>query len=318
MRKTKDSKSSEYLSGVGQSALAELYEEIGWEPTFRRAWILSRLGSLRKEQACSTIDSLLSICRSDRRLREQVISRLVVPETHFFRSAPNLTYAIGELSKLPHAVRVWSAGCASGEELYSVAASLKRGGIVPSLLLGTDVSAEAIRSAQRGTYGVWSLRGTDPSLCTDFLKPQGHTYRVREAHRSKTRFIRHNLLDSRVPGGGAFDVTFCQNVLLYMSAPSRRLVWKNLVAATRVGGLILTSSADPAPDPSLDLQPIRSGQVRGYLVGATDRQHGLPSPDLYSGADSRPAPGRRLADVLAECRLSAQRIRELGARSRVA
>jgi chemotaxis methyl-accepting protein methylase len=181
-----------------------------------------------------------------------------VGETFFFRHPEHFRYLAGTL--LPEllesgrtVVRAWSAGCATGEETYSIAACLldtmpwHRTASVS--VLGTDLLARNLETARAGSYGLWSRRPSGPLLHPVFHAESGDRVTVDDRIRAATSFREHNLLS---PIDEQFDVIFCRNVLVYFSQEAVKTVVAHLSAALAPGGAVFFGSMDLAgPPPGL-------------------------------------------------------------------
>jgi chemotaxis protein methyltransferase CheR len=212
----------------------------------------------------SVMDTLLS----------QTIDEAINRETYFFRDRRQLT----ELQKwLPRRaqssqgapLRLWSAGCASGEEPYSIAILSRQlpGSGVRIELLGTDVAQAALRIAEAGLYRTGPM-----SPCRD-LQPADESFlplagadsrQVAPALRSMVRFRQHNLMDLP-PEPGVWDAVICRNVLIYMTESARRRAMDNLAGGVAPGGLLILGPGDV----STEADPLKLGFEPVFDGGAT-------------------------------------------------
>ena len=160
---------------------------------------------------------------------------LTIGETYFFREPRGLDLlcevARTKLAADPQAgLRVWSAGCATGEEPYSMALALRIN--VPQLapertaILATDLNPASLETARAGVYREWSFRRTAPVLRSAwFCRTEAGQYRLREDVRCQVRFAQLNLAQGTYPPDtAAMDVIFCRNVLMYFSRSQMREV----------------------------------------------------------------------------------------------
>ena len=177
-----------------------------------------------------------------------------VGETFFFRHPEHFRYIASSLlpELLAHkrdAVRAWSAGCATGEEAYSLAACLldllPRG--VRCEVLGSDLLKRNLAAARKGLYGGWSRRPSGPLLHRVFHETGDERVAVDERLRPITTFIEHNLLD---PPPGRFEIVFCRNVLVYFSPESARAVVDHLAAALAPSGALFFGPMDLSAAPA--------------------------------------------------------------------
>jgi len=169
----------------------------------------------------------------------------VVGETSFWRQPEGLDALTRRLAPTPRPLSVWSAGCASGEEPYSLAIALLeagRGGR-GDRVVATDVSARALARAAEGSYGPRSLRRLAPEVVDRWFEP-GEQLRVKSAVRELVLLARQNLIVDRPPPGGPFDAVVCRNVLIYFEPATAAEAIYRLVAALRPGGLLVLSPVE--------------------------------------------------------------------------
>ena len=164
------------------------------------------------------------------------LRHITVGETHFFRNEPQFK-ALAEVI-LPELIqrrrplrqlRLWSAGCATGEEPYSLAILLER--LLPDLdrwqvlILATDINRTALERAQTGVFGAWSFRQTPPEFQAAYFHQQGRTFTLDERIRRRVTFACLNLSGSGYPSPlnntSRMDLILCRNVLIYFCAAHR-------------------------------------------------------------------------------------------------
>jgi chemotaxis protein methyltransferase CheR len=187
---------------------------------------------------------LLRIRSMDRAATQTLVESTVVGETYFWRHPEQLEALRKELRAIPRdrPVAVWSAGCATGEEAYTIAMLLLEEGRTGSVV-ATDVSERALLTARSGRYGPWSLRGLASLSRMRWLRPDGDGWAVADEVRKLVRFERLNLLHDPPPGPG-FDVVICRNVLIYFDRPTIDGVVRRLFEAARGGGVVMLAPAE--------------------------------------------------------------------------
>ncbi|OQX42823.1 MAG: hypothetical protein B0D89_00465 [Candidatus Sedimenticola endophacoides] len=187
---------------------------------------------------------------------ERLIGELTVNETYFFRDRGQfklLRYVV--LPKLIEGrrahgrLRVWSAGCSTGEEIYSLAILLDHllageSGAWRLELYGTDIDARAIDHARRGCYRDWSFRGVDPQLQQGYFTSRGGEWTLLPRIHDMVRFHKANLLASveyapELPAND-FDLILCRNVFIYFDREAIARVVGRLSAALAPDGYLLT------------------------------------------------------------------------------
>jgi len=194
-----------------------------------------------------TVDAY--IARLDARELSAVAERLTVGETYFFRYREQLD-ALDEVvfpTLLHHGsrpLRVLSAGCATGEEAYTLAILAQHVGNVE--VVAFDVNPTALARARVGQYATWSLRETPASMRERYFSAEGGQYTLSNEIRSLVRFEQRNLLDDDPLfwQPGAFDVVFCRNVIMYFSAPAMRVAVDRIARSMRRGGYLFMGHAE--------------------------------------------------------------------------
>ncbi len=219
----------------------------------------------------------------------------VVGETYFFRH-PEQIAAISEelLSRAPldAPLSIWSAGCATGEEPYTLAMALLDAGraLVPDRILATDVSSRSLAVAREGVYGEWSLRRLDPAIWGRHFEGAPPRRTVRPEVRRRVELARHNLVRDPPPGAN-FDLVVCRNVLIYFTPEVAREVASRLVYALKPGGLLAVAPVEMTFTSDLPLEPVES---RGAtLLRRVSAEPGIDRP--APAPPRRPAPARTFA-----------------------
>ena len=197
------------------------------------------------------------LLESDSRAWDDLLAELVIGETYFFRDLAQFEFIRREV--LPnlqrrcgagHVARAWSAGCASGEEAYSLAILFADEGLAgQSRILGTDISHRALASARRGRYRDWSFRGDGAARAMRFVTRRGEESTVADVLRDRVTFEHLNLaLDiwpSTVTGTAAMDLILCRNVLIYFDPATVASVARRLFESLAPGGWLITGASDP-------------------------------------------------------------------------
>ena len=216
---------------------------------------------------------------ADETARDCLIDRLTVGETYFFREPAHLsllrdTIAPSARTAAHGGLRVWSAGCASGEEAYSVAITLDEAGVLDdSQIVGTDLSAHALERARAATYSPWSLRRCDEGQRRRWFREERGRFHLDPRYRDVVRWERRGLLDGPPPG--SFDVVLCRNVLIYLTPSAVRAATDTLHDSLADGGWLLLGASDPPLEhPGLHRTVDRAGAV--YRRAAPRREREPP------------------------------------------
>jgi chemotaxis protein methyltransferase CheR len=190
-----------------------------------------------------------------------LLEEAIAGETWFFRHPAQLA-ALERLFRQSDPVRplrLWSAGCASGEEPYGLAMALleagRRGG--HDRVLGTDVSERALEHARDAAYGAWSFR-RDPGYLARWFRGELPRREVAPEARALVRFRRHDLAAEPMPPGG-FDVVVCRGVLGHLEAEACARALRSLHGALRPGGFLLVAPGETALLATLPLEWLERG-----------------------------------------------------------
>jgi chemotaxis protein methyltransferase CheR len=186
---------------------------------------------------------------------EAAVEALATHETYFWREprqlrafAEELLPALAEQNAARRRLRVWSAGCSTGEEAYTIAALLVRSRLFEGWdveVFGSDIVRGAVAAARAGAYGPRALRTAEAERMRPWLREEGGRWHVQGPLRELVRFGQQNLLDPLQPGlAGLVDVIFCRNVLIYFDLPARRRVVEAFRARLRPGGYLLLGHSE--------------------------------------------------------------------------
>ena len=178
---------------------------------------------------------------------DHLLDRVTNPETYFFREAEQLAAFSEDLlpewedAPPPGALRIWSAGCASGEEPFTVAMLLEEKGFFARHsveIFGSDISTASLARGRAGIFRENAFRQTSDERRARFFEPEGPgRFRIREEIRNRVSFGRLNLIEpARLAALPRFHVIFCRNVLIYLDDPSKRSVVASLYERLLPGG----------------------------------------------------------------------------------
>jgi chemotaxis methyl-accepting protein methylase len=185
------------------------------EPTVR-----SRLRrSVRDEAADQGLDlrAYPDVVASDRAVFERLLDRITVQETSFFRHPEQFAVLVGAvLPTVRTPVRLWSAGCANGQEAFSLAMVLDEQGLDGSVV-ATDLSTAALRRTVTARYTRRELTGLSPDRLARYFVPSGDLWEAGRVLKERVVVSRHNLVDPLPPEARSCQVVFCRNVLIYLS-----------------------------------------------------------------------------------------------------
>jgi chemotaxis protein methyltransferase CheR len=238
--------------------------------------------------------TLVERAREDREVLDAVVDELSIGETYFFRLpeqfdliAREVIPSIQEERGPGHVVRIWSAGCASGEEPYSLAILCDELEVLDrTRILATDISRRTLAKARQGLFRPWSLRDRG-RRAMPYLQPESGGYRLADKIRDHVVFEYLNLAYDSYPsaanGTWAQDLILCRNVLLYFSPETIERVASRLFGALAEGGWLLLGPSDPL------LSGLAPFDVKVTDGGVVYRRLGEGRERWYSGLSTHPS-----------------------------
>jgi chemotaxis protein methyltransferase CheR len=222
----------------------------------------TRLGGLVGELGLSGYAALLAKAKADpaRQLEKQIIDAITTNETLFFRDSapfellrekilPEIKLKSGK-SGLPGRsapIRIWSAACSTGQEIYSIAITAREalnGGGANIRLIGSDISEAAMAAAREAVYSKFEIdRGMPERLLGKYFTPHGRKWRLCPEVRSMAEFRKVNLMGP-LEAMGKFDVIFCRNVAIYFSQADKARLFERLAKCLTADGYLIIGSTE--------------------------------------------------------------------------
>ena len=255
-------------------ALVERQSGILFEGSRERLFA-TRVGEHLLEKKMAHGAELLRAIRASNVEYEELLQRLLTQETSFFRY-PDVFDTLQKcvmpelhMRKLwasPRSLRVWSAGCATGEEPYSIAMAM-----VETLecaeawdlsVLATDISRAALQQAERGVYSARQLAGLAPARLENHFTLVAGQYIIKPRIRNLVSFAPFNLVNQVYPG--RFDCIFCMNVLIYFSEPQRTAIIERFQDYLEPGGFLFLGHAETISGANVNLRTILHRDARVY------------------------------------------------------
>ncbi len=220
----------------------------------------TRLGRLLETEKCTTFSEFYHKAKADasKLLEKRILDAITTNETLFFRDAnpfellkhkilPEVIDQSAE-RKIVTPIRIWSAACSTGQEVYSIAIVLKELlGANPRFnikLLGTDLSDAAVKQASYGSYNKFEIeRGLPKERLQRYFVSQGSSWRIKDEIRSMATFRLFNLMHP-FTGLGKFDIIFCRNVAIYFTLEDRKKLFAKIADALEPNGFLIIGSTE--------------------------------------------------------------------------
>jgi chemotaxis protein methyltransferase CheR len=219
-----------------------------------------RLSRRLQQRQLRSYEEYYRFLRYDRKRDDEMsilVDNLTTNETYFFRELPQLTAFSEEI--LPDlrrtledrkSLRIWSAGCSTGEEPYTIAILLLESGDWwrdwQIEILGSDINQRVLHTARKGVYKKGSLRATPPAMVQKYFIDEGRgDYRIIDRVRELVSFSFMNLLDPfKMSLVRDVDVVFCRNVIIYFDREAKKKVIESFHDKLRDGGYLLLGHSE--------------------------------------------------------------------------
>ena len=222
---------------------------------YKRGTVLRRIERRMGVHQVKTVPEYAAIVREQSGEADALLKDLLISVTNFFRDRD--AWAALEQSVLPaifkgraddgQAVRVWVAGCATGEEAYSVAMLLQEQAEqtaprLPFQVFASDLDERAIGVAREGVYTLNDAADVSPERLRQFFVDEGNVYRIRKDLRENVLFARHNVLKD--PPFSHLDLVCCRNLLIYLNRAAQQRVFETVHFALNPAGFLFLGSSE--------------------------------------------------------------------------
>ena len=218
-------------------AAAILQARAGFRPDPALNDRLTRCLGDAAEAAGACVDDFVATLPADDDALQELVDRVTIQESSFFRDDAQFVAFSRHLLPQVSTSALWSAGCANGQEPWSLAMLLDEQGRTDCTILATDISTTALERAERGWYSARELRGLSPTRLARYFTVCDGGYEVNPSLRRLVSFGHHNLAADAPPlTRGACEVAFCRNVLIYLTDDEISAVLERLAQLLGAGG----------------------------------------------------------------------------------
>ena len=258
------------MAGLGAHAYRGLRDVVvaagGIDITrYKDRCLLRRIAVRQRASGAADLRAYLKLVKRNPVERAALVKALTIHVSQFFRN-PTTFHAL-QHDVLPailaekdrtggRALRLWSAGCACGEEAYSLALLLREAaqdalGRYSTTIYGTDIEPECLRAAREGRYSAGSLKSVPARWRQRYFVAAGAQYTVGPELRGLVNFKRHNILDA--PPFGRIDLVVFRNVLIYMADSLQEQVLRGIHGALNSGGYLVLGKVEGLAGAARDL-----------------------------------------------------------------
>ena len=241
----------------------------------RSAAAESRLGPIARREGVSSVQALVDGLDESARpsLTWEIVEAMLPSDSAFYRDREPFRLLCSDLlPTLAKArggrVRILSAGCASGQEVWSAAICAAEAGVQSVEIVGLDLSSRAVEKARQGLYTSFEVqKGLRSRQLINWFERSGDLWKVSDRLRSGVRIERANLIDG-LDAFGTFDLIFCRNVLGDMTPAARARVVAALDGALSARGCLLLGAGELAPEALAVFRPV-AGLKAVYVKGGS-------------------------------------------------
>jgi chemotaxis protein methyltransferase CheR len=214
---------------------------------YKRTQMERRIRNLMKFEGCGDFEAYLKVLRIDQSKLEKLIDHLTIKFSEFFRDPAQWEMlekkVIPELYAGNRQLKIWSTGCAAGEEAYTLAMILADRGIVEASLIATDIDANALEKARLGVYADKSVKNVPDVRLQKYFNMLGASYRVKDRLKKTVSFKRHDLIEEPPPDSDC-DLIVCRNVIIYFTEEAKHVLYQRVIGALRVGGYLFAGNTE--------------------------------------------------------------------------
>lgn len=214
---------------------------------YKRPQMERRINALMRTLSIKDYDTFISSMKHDKDLLEKFIDHLTINVSEFFRNAPQ--WEVLEKKIFPTLLannpnlKIWSAGCSTGEEPYTLAMLLsekiEKG---QHSILATDFDDRVLKKAIDGYYKKRAAAGIPEAYLKKYFNAVEDGYRAKETLKKHITFKHHNLLRDAYPS--TMDLIICRNVVIYFTEETKSILYRKMYAALKPGGILFTGSTE--------------------------------------------------------------------------
>ncbi|NLB19127.1 MAG: protein-glutamate O-methyltransferase CheR [Syntrophomonadaceae bacterium] len=224
------------------------YQKYGIDlSSYKRPQMERRINSFMRTVGASDYSDLIKMCNEDQEIRCSFIEHLTINVSDFFRN-PNCWEILQRdiipgLIKERTPIKIWSAGCSTGEEPYSLALLMRE--YFPQQMvniMATDIDDAALSKAQIGNYSCKAVQGVPPHLLKKYFTEDESGFTIDEKIKKMVKYNKQNMLEDRFLSD--FDLILCRNVIIYFTEEAKEKLYNKFAQALRLEGVLFIGSTE--------------------------------------------------------------------------
>lgn len=206
-----------------------------------------RILSFMNTHGYKAFPDFIKALNQDSALYDSFFKHLTINVTQFFRDTNQWKtlkdVILPKLLEKKNSLKIWSAGCSSGQEPYSLAVTLME--YFPQVrfsILATDIDVNVLQQAKNGMYRQPDFASTPPEILQKYFTPIDTGFQIKEQVKRSITFQRQNLLTDRFDTG--FDLLACRNVVIYFTEEAKEMLYRKFADSLNSGGILFTGSTE--------------------------------------------------------------------------
>ncbi len=214
---------------------------------YKPAQMQRRITNLMNRHGVSTYMAFFQLLEGNPKIYKDFIDYLTINVTEFFRTPEKFVEleekVIPDLLARSPRLNVWSAGCSTGAEPYSLAMILlHKAPAARHRILATDLDVEMLAKAKQGVYAAGELKNIPAQRLDRYFVKSGDSFAVKDEVKAMIEFQRHNLLLDKFENG--FDLILCRNVVIYFTEEAKDALYRRFFAALKPGGVFFVGGTE--------------------------------------------------------------------------
>jgi len=214
---------------------------------YKRPQMERRINSFMRNVNAGDYKSFINILNNNREVYRNFLEHITINVSEFFRN-PNHwevleKQVLPELLKRHKRLKIWSAGCSTGEEAYSLAILVTEKNIgLADQILASDIDKEALEKAAIGLYSSKAMQSIPPIFRDKYFSKEGNLYQIKDSLKKMIRFKQQDLLKDNFERG--FNLILCRNVVIYFTEESKQKLYHKFCNALAPGGIMFIGSTE--------------------------------------------------------------------------
>jgi len=224
------------------------YQKTGFDlNAYKRPQMERRINSFMRTVGAHNYKGLINLCNEDEDVRRSLVEHLTINVSDFFRN-PNCWQVlqqdiIPDLLKDRTPIKIWSSGCSTGEEPYSLALLMNEyfpGQAVT--IKATDIDEVALQKAQTGSYSRKAVQGIPSHLLKKYFTEDESGFAIHDKIKRMVKFGKQDMLEDTFPSD--LDLILCRNVVIYFTEEAKNKLYRKFARALRFGGILFIGSTE--------------------------------------------------------------------------